>query len=274
MPTVEVCSCVLHHATFHTQTHLPFIMALFLLRANRSCPSIYSWSWEDFEVLLFFCTLKLLGYDMIDANHANKPVPYICWPQSFVLVKQSISLPPLSSSHISLPTRLPHTWKITRQRIQSEIILFPNKLAIILKPPIMLLLQERYCVRSRTYPRHLKITQNTTPFSTFNTSVLDLCRSGIAVHLCQLDLCLSTGTSWQIHISYYVAKSLSISCVSNPVGLQWGNEVCSPLGFMGREDLSFRMITDDSDVDIAANIEFFCAKHRHDGDWVFHYSVW
>jgi len=61
-----------------------------------------------------------------------------------------------------------------------------------------------------TYSGHLEIPQDTSSLSTFDTSVANLCRTSVAMHLGQLKLCLGACSGWKGHVANDVSKSLSI----------------------------------------------------------------
>lgn len=58
------------------------------------------------------------------------------------------------------------------------------------------------------YPRHLEVSEDTTRSTSHNTTVADLRRTGVAVHLRELELGLGADSRWQRRVSDHVAKGL------------------------------------------------------------------
>jgi len=66
------------------------------------------------------------------------------------------------------------------------------------------------CVGSwETYSGHSEVPQDTSSLSTLDTSVPDLCRASVAVHLGELQLGLRAHTRRELHVADDVAQSLS-----------------------------------------------------------------
>lgn len=61
---------------------------------------------------------------------------------------------------------------------------------------------------SETYSGHLEVSQDTSSLPTLDTSVPDLCRASVAVHLGELQLGVSAHTSRELHVADDVAESL------------------------------------------------------------------
>ena len=118
-----------------------------------------------------------------------------------------------------------------------------------------------------TYPRHPEIPQYPSALSSFDASISDLCRSCVAVHLGQLELCLCSRSRGEGHIADDVSKSLPIdrNVVSRAprYSVVSGSSVVSfsqiqgvvPFGFMLSKDLPLCVISNNLDVDKAPQVE-------------------
>ena len=114
-----------------------------------------------------------------------------------------LQLFPIPSPSIPLPNTLLDTWYISRLRKHSEIELLEHgqQCAHHVKEPSSM---------ARTYSRHLEVAQNTSTLPSYYTSVANLGRSCVAVHLTQLELCLGASSCWQTQISNDISQGLSM----------------------------------------------------------------
>lgn len=99
-------------------------------------------------------------------------------------------------------------------------------------------------MHSELISRHSEISENTPRDTSRYASVLDLCWSGVCMHLRELELGLGAHSLREGGVADHVAKGLS-------------------LGFILFKDFSLGVVANDFDVDEATNVELFCTKLRH-----------
>lgn len=132
-----------------------------------------------------------------------------------------------TSSYVPLPACLLHTRYIACKRIHAELKLRARLLAEVLclhdNPPAM----QRHSGNSShfsppsyppadigtTHPSHPEIPENSPSLATHNTSIPDLCRAGIAVHLAELELGLRARSLRERGVADDVAEGLSVRAV-------------------------------------------------------------
>lgn len=67
-----------------------------------------------------------------------------------------------------------------------------------------------HCARGCAYSRQLEIPEDTTRLASHDASVADLCRTGVAVHLRQLQLGLGAGSGGELRVADDVAQRLPV----------------------------------------------------------------
>lgn len=127
--------------------------------------------------------------------------------------------------------------------------------------------------RVSTYPTHLEISQHTSSLTTQYTPVANLRRSGIAVHLCQLQLGLCPRPCRKRLVTDDVSECLSVSFIplasssrSSFPGPGRGSarvDAHAPLCLGRLKGLSLGVVADGLDVEEAAQIELLGAEGRH-----------
>jgi hypothetical protein len=109
----------------------------------------------------------------------------------------------LPERQISSPKRLLNSGNLAREGIHTELILYS-----LLDNHLSSLVLNTKC--HETYPSHPDIREDTLRFTSHHTSTLDLRRSGIAVHLRELELGLCADTLGEGCVADEVAERLSV----------------------------------------------------------------
>jgi hypothetical protein len=112
-----------------------------------------------------------------------------------------VQYPTLADADIrSSPASLLHTGDVASQSVQTELELYTTV--------------STHTTGSHdhttTHSGHAEVPQHTSSLCAHGTAVLDLCRTGVAVHLAELELGLRARTLGQGGVANNIAKSLSV----------------------------------------------------------------
>ena len=116
-----------------------------------------------------------------------------------------------------------------------------------------------------THPSQPEIAENTSALAAHDTAVLNLCRTGVAVHLRQLELGLRADALRERGVADNVAQRLSVwpfvsHCMDATRELRW-----APLRLVLRVDLALGVVANVADLGKAPDVELGRTELRHDG---------
>lgn len=123
----------------------------------------------------------MLRQHELSANSKSELLAALCVRRPVCILRWNLSI------RGALPTRLLDSRQISSKRIDPEVI-----------------------------PRELEVSEDSSSLSSLETSIPDLRRACVAVHLRQLKLGLGAGTRGQTEVTNYITESLSVAYDHQP----------------------------------------------------------